>query len=358
MEKFTLGRRGFLQAGAAAFLSAPLIARGAQAAGSEITFGTFGGTIDQFMREHVIPPFDKETGIRVHSAIGTAQANYARVVAAKNAPEWDLIWTNDMTHPAGRQMDLFAELDFDIIKNAAHLREGYRLADGVGVMTNTTPYVIAWNPEKLSAQGLKPTDEMLGLWDPVYKGSVVMSSLSIQYGIDFMAALAHKLGGSEADITDAVAKIRELRDSGNLVHFCATAADFDRTFVNNEASIGYYSQIRAKTLKAQGGPIECHIARKDPVNTLSTYMDMVKGAQNPLGAQMFINHVLSPEIQALFASRLNYIPLVDGVHLDDALQAELELDYFNEAEKLQFDRSVVNRDLDQWMQTWKRRIES
>lgn len=68
-----------------------------------------------------------------------------------------------------------------------------------------------------------------------------MRTLAFQYDIDGLAALSHKLGGSAADISPAMAKMRALKASGHLVNFCASAADFDRTFVNNEAPIGYYS---------------------------------------------------------------------------------------------------------------------
>lgn len=51
------------------------------------------------------------------------------MVAAKNAPEWDILWSNDMTDPAGKRLDLYAGLDFDIVKNPALLGVAHRCDD-------------------------------------------------------------------------------------------------------------------------------------------------------------------------------------------------------------------------------------
>ena len=55
----------------------------------KIVLASYGGTIEQFMRNVAIPSFEKETGIQVVYVVGTALSNYSKVMATRRNPEID-----------------------------------------------------------------------------------------------------------------------------------------------------------------------------------------------------------------------------------------------------------------------------
>src|SRR5690554_6067114 len=83
----------------------------------EVVFAGYGGTIEQTMRDEIIPAFEEKTGIKVQYVVGTALGNYSKVLAAKNSPEIDVYWSNELTHVAGKALGLYTALDEEVVTN-------------------------------------------------------------------------------------------------------------------------------------------------------------------------------------------------------------------------------------------------
>ena len=121
---------------AASTIAAALPWRGsARAAEAEdtVVFAGYGGTLEQFFRDRIVPPFEKATGIKLQLVIGTALSNYAKVVAARSNPEIDVYWSNELTHAAGKQQGLYARLDPSIVTNLPDVIDIARDPDNIGV---------------------------------------------------------------------------------------------------------------------------------------------------------------------------------------------------------------------------------
>jgi putative spermidine/putrescine transport system substrate-binding protein len=237
-----------LLAGAAATLALPAIVTGARAANEQIVLASYGGTTETFMRNEAIPSFEKETGIKVVYFVGTALSNYSRVLATKRRPEIDVYWANDLSHLAGKLQDLYAKLDPSLVPNLQNIYPLARDADGIGVASNLSGCGLQYNPRKFKEAGFAPPTSWLDLWDPKFKGRVAVYSIGVLFSQDFLAMMSRVLGGNENDVRPAITKIRELRDSGNIVAFANSPAEMDNIMVQEQAWINYNAQTRALAL--------------------------------------------------------------------------------------------------------------
>ena len=137
-------------------------ARGyAQPAGveSEVVMASFGGTIEQAIRAEIIPAFEKATGIKVKLVVGTALSNYAKVVAARNNPEIDVYWSNELTHAAGKQQGLYEKLDPKVVDESSPTCYDYaKDPDGIGVGVYVLATRFQYNSKALPGRGHPATD--------------------------------------------------------------------------------------------------------------------------------------------------------------------------------------------------------
>jgi putative spermidine/putrescine transport system substrate-binding protein len=323
----------------------------------DVVFGGYGGTIEQFMRDQVIPEFEKDTGNHVIYVPGTALSLYSKVLATRDSPELDIYWSNDLTHFAGKQLGLYDRLDPKIVTNLDQLIAGARDPDGVGVTADLSSTGIEYNAEKFRQAGWAPPASWFDLWDPKYKGKMALYSISVFYSQEFLGAMSGLTGGSVSNIAPGLAKIKTLRDSGTVSVFANTPAEMDNIMAQGQAWITVNGVGRALTLKQHGAPIE-FVNPKEGAIRYTLYLDLIKGAKHPVAAQQFINRMLRADVQTKTADSIVYGP----VNRDSTVPANLEAviphgaDAF--AHMISLDRTVMNRDLDDWIDQWNREIEA
>jgi putative spermidine/putrescine transport system substrate-binding protein len=332
------------------FISSPARAQ------EKIVLAAYGGTIEQFMRNVAIPSFEKETGIQVVYVVGTALSNYSKVLAARRNPEIDIYWANDLTHLGGKLQGLYEKLDPNIVTNLKDVMEILRDPDGIGVPSHISTTGIQYNTKIFKEKGWTPPTSWFDLWDPKFKGRVALYSIGVLYSQEFLGSIARALGGSEKDIGPAIKKIKELRDTNGIVAFPTSPADMDNVMVQEQAWISNNGSIRTLALKDRGAAIE-YVDPKEGAALFSVNFEVVKGAHNPVGAQKFINHMLSTDMQTKGAAGMGYAPV--NVH---ATIPEKSAKYMPTAKTInsyvKLDREVMNKNLDQWIETWNREIEA
>ena len=148
----------------------------------------------------------------------------------------------------------------------------------------------------------------MDLWDPKFKGKVALYSIGVLYSQEFLGVMTRVLGGNEKDIGPAIKKIKELRDTNGVVAFPTSPADMDNVMVQEQAWITTNASIRTLALKQRGSVLE-YVSPKEGAALFMVSFNVVKGAPNPTGAQKFINHMLSTEMQTKAASGMGYAPV-------------------------------------------------
>lgn len=322
-----------------------------------VVFAGYGGTLEQFLRNTILPSFEKATGIKLQLVIGTALSNYAKVVASRSNPEIDVYWSNELTHAAGKQQGLYARLDPAVVTNLPDVIDIARDPDDIGVASYLLANGIEYNTKALADAGIPAPRSWNDLWDPRLKGKVALYSFGIAYSQDLLAIMTRLAGGKETDIKPGLEKIKSLRTIGNLARFATTPAEMDNMLVQGQAWVTVNGSTRAFILNDKGAPISFSFP-KEGAGFFTNYLDPVKNAPHPMAAQVFINFLLRPDIQLEIAKETVAAPINRKV----AVPADLarKIPYGDEQLKnlIHIDRVVMNRDLDNWAEQWNREIES
>jgi len=353
------GRRTAIRLAASA-IAASLPWRGSpRAAEAEdaVVFAGYGGTLEQFFRSRIIPPFEKATGIKLQLVIGTALSNYAKVVAARSNPEIDVYWSNELTHAAGKQQGLYARLDPSIATNLPDVIDIARDPDNIGVASYLLATGIEYNSKALADAGIPEPRSWYDLWDKRLKGKVALYTFSIAYSQDLLAIMTKLAGGNENDIRPGIEKIKSLRSMGNLAMFAATPAEMDNMLVQNQAWVAVNGSTRAFILKDHGAPIGFAFP-KEGAGFFTNYLDPVMNAPHPKAAQILINFLLSPEIQLDLAKNTVAAPINRKVTLPSSIADEVPHGDEQMKKLIRIDRAVMNRDLDSWAEQWNREIQT
>jgi len=110
-----LDRRTLLKGAAIAGITAPFINRlvtPAKAQGTGVVnYAGDGGSYDEIMREVYFDPFEKETGIRVNSGVGTGLAVAKLQTMNSGGAEWDIVDLTNAEYTSAVRQDLILPMD-------------------------------------------------------------------------------------------------------------------------------------------------------------------------------------------------------------------------------------------------------
>jgi putative spermidine/putrescine transport system substrate-binding protein len=322
----------------------------------EVVIAGYGGSIEQFMRNDIIPEFQKKTGIKVTYLVGTAFTNYAKVAAARNRPNVDIYWSNELTHVAGKQQGLYERLDPKIVTHLPDIYDVAKDPDNIGVGSYILATGIVYNSKALKDAGIPPPTSWNDLWNPKLTGKVALYTFGVAYSQDLVALMARQAGGTEKDVRPGIDKIKSLRASGNLTQFASSPAELDNSLVQGQSWMSVNGSARAFMLKEQGAPIDFAFP-KEGAGYFTNYFDIVKNAPHPKAAQIFVDYLISPEAQVRIAKGTVAAPVNKKVQVPDSLKGQIP-----SQEQIQhmvrIDRVEMNRQLDQWAAMWDREIEA
>lgn len=161
------------------------------------------------------------------------------------------------------------------------------------------------------------------LLKPEYKNSVVyLDPRSAGVGQVLVFAAAYANGGSEDNIKPGTDYLGKLHAAGNVQRVEGTTPY--AKFVKGEIPIwiGYENDgLKAKYLDGMGDAVEVIIPKEASVS--APYgMSLVKNGPNPQAAKLWLNFVMSPTGQRLFAEGF-VRPAVPGIVLSAEVQAKM-----------------------------------
>lgn len=323
----------------------------------EVVFAAYGGSLEQFVRDKVIPEFEKESGIKVRYVVGTALSHLARLISTKSNPELDVSLPTDLTLAVGKARGLYAKLDPNIVTNLAEVFDLARDPDGRGVASHVSILGLQYNKKKFAEAGLPAPTSWYDLWQPQLKGRVALYSIGITYSQDFVALLSKLEGSNETNADPAFAKLRQLADSGNLLATAKTPAELSNAMAQERAWITVDSSFRSLLLAQSKVPV-AFTTPKEGGSRFANHLVVTEGAPNPEAAQRFVNFMLSEKVQSIIAESLFAAPTRRGLTMPKKFEADLPYGQEALSKLIVLDHAVVNQKLDEWVERWNREVEA
>jgi putative spermidine/putrescine transport system substrate-binding protein len=320
----SIRRRGVL-AGAAAAVAAATAAIGLPAvrrprAASTLKVGTYGGYFKDSFDEHIYPDFTAETGIEVESiAEPTGEAWLVQLQQAARAGQApaDVSMLAQVPRFKGGTAELWAPLDEAKLPNAKNLQPHFvhRYPDGringvgavswyITLVTNTDVY-----PE--------PPTSWQALWDPANADRLGLLALVTNSFLLEITAKTFFDGtdvlGTEEGIEQVLAKVAEVKPNVRLWY--RDEGQFQQALQAGEIPMGQYYHDVTGLAASKGEPVRSTFPAEGGVLDSGSWC-VSKASEALEEAQVFIDHMCRPEIQAKLARQVGTAPTVRRELLD------------------------------------------
>jgi putative spermidine/putrescine transport system substrate-binding protein len=180
-------------------------------------------------------------------------------------------------------------------------------------------------------------------------GRVITGDTTSTYTVLYLAYMTKLLGGNEADPTRGIDSLAEHKK--NLLAVVRTYPERIQLLTNGQAwiniDVGFTSLPETVASSDIGyvSPLE-----GSPLFMLAVHA--IKGARNPIGAQLLLNYMISPSVQAQWAKESFVGPVNKNVKLDpelakqvpygDSLKRLMPMDYVALSDSLQKYREMWN----------------
>lgn len=309
------GAAGLVAAGRAHAQSAPAIANGAT-----LTVSTWGGVTSDGIRDYVGPEFQKRTGAKLAFDIGGQGARYNKLLAQKGNPSADVFFGTDEAILGGLRAGVLQTADRHAIPNYADLYDWsvtvkpQDAAVVAGVPYTLISYVLAYNPATVKT---KPTS-WADLWRPEFQGKLAFAAPGHSTMPALVVIAAELAGGSATNVEPGFVKLAELRPN-KLTFFWTDWAPLLKTGDSNSATeFDYYLE----TMKAQGYPIDYVFPSEGAIGAAEC-VAMVAGTPNKAIAQEFMNLIIDPNVQQVFAEKTYQGPTNSRVSVSDTVAAKM-----------------------------------
>ncbi len=308
-----VSRRAVL-AGAAAGAATLAMPSILHAANKSLKVGVYGGYFQESFNKHIFPVFTKATGIEVESiSEPTGEAwlvQLSQAAKAGQAPA-DVSMMSQTSVLKGESIELWTPLDLDKIPNSSNLLPQFvnKYDDGqtcgigavswyITLVSNTDTF-----PEAPTSWG--------AMWEPDKKDKLgLMSLVSNSFLLEITAKTF--LGGTkvldtEEGLLKAFDKLAEIKPNVRLWY--RDEAQFEASLKSGEIPMGEYYHDVTGLAVADGYPVRSTFPKEGGVLDSGSWV--VSKASDKLDeAQVFMNFMSQPDIQALMSRKVGTSPTV------------------------------------------------
>lgn len=279
-------------------------ARGDQAGDGEVV--VYSGRTE-YLIQPVFAKFEEETGIKVKVRYGSSP-ELANLVGEERAnPQADVYIGNDAgTLEVLRMNDLLAPYQTERL---AQVPADLRAADGSWVGVTFRVRVLIYNTDLLKDPAELPRS-IFDLADPRWKGKIAIGRGHHEYMVGNITAMRLSVGEERTEqfLRDLLKNEPVTLGSDTQIRKAVGRGEFPLGWVNH-----YYYFLE----KAEGSPVGIIWPDQGEgqmgAAANATGVGLVKGGPNPENARRFVDFMLRPDIQELFAQRNFEIPTLAGV---------------------------------------------
>ncbi|HWQ11202.1 MAG TPA: extracellular solute-binding protein [Roseiflexaceae bacterium] len=250
--------------------------------------------------------------VKVTMLTGSNGELAAKLLEERSSPKADVLVNSDqLTMLSLASEGLFAPNDSPAVVS---LPEDYRAEDGSWVALTLRPRVIMYNTELVTPEELPA--RMMDLTDPKWKGQIGAADSRNGAMLAQLVVMRQELGDEQmrAFVQGLVANETEWFSSHTDVRKAVGAGELKLGLVNH-----YYYHLS----KAEGAPVGIVYPDQGDgemglvVN--STNAGILKGAPHPELARLFVDFMLAPEGQKVYAEKNFEYPIVPGVPLAEGV---------------------------------------
>jgi putative spermidine/putrescine transport system substrate-binding protein len=303
--------------GAAALLAMPAVLRAQE---RSLKVGVYGGFFKDSFDKNIFPDFTKATGIAVESvAEPTGEAWLVQLEQAARAgvAPADVSMMSQVARLKGERSTLWAPLDLEKIPNSKNLIPTFvsKYEDGkVSAIGAVSWFITLCTNTKVVPEA--PASWSF-LWDAVNKDREgLMALVSNSFLLEITAKTF--MGGTQAldteeGLLNAFKKLAEVKPNVRLWY--RDEAQFEQALKSGEIPVGQYYHDVTGLAAADGNPVRSTFPKEGGVLDSGSWC-VSKASKKLEEAQVFINYMCQPAIQATLSRKVGTSPTVQRNLLD------------------------------------------
>jgi putative spermidine/putrescine transport system substrate-binding protein len=297
--------------GAAALAAGAALPAGAQD-NKRIVIGTWGGDYSRLLTKNINTPLLAPAKWECVNAEENADPRKAKMMAERTlrrgTSDVQGLSANDMYDM--NEQGLAEQLDYSKMPNAKNLIPAMKYPYGIGHIYSGK--VVLYNPDVMEApSGFADT------LDPKHGNKLGIIDIQRQYN---MVAAALASGGSVSNFEPGKERLMACRKAGARIYPSNEA--FAQALKTGEITCGIMWKARAVQWQNAGIKVET-VAPKEGVPMYVSGFVMPKNAPNKEGAYAWLDAMMAPSAQELFAVDMGYNPTVTNAKVPDDVQKRI-----------------------------------
>jgi len=265
------------------------------AAQRELVVVNFGGTFGENWRKLVIQPFAKENNVKVTEVVSVTFDTLAKLRAQKDNPQIDVALMAEPGLVLAAKEGLIDPLDPAMLPVLPELIPQAKPAGLPYVLQNFNAMVLAYNTTKIPTAPISWRD----LWNPAYKGHVVMPAMNACCGVATIALFAKMTGTDLNNVDPAFDLYKTLRP--NVLTYYTSHDQITQMLLQGEAWISAWVSDLVATHKVnENAPIDMVYPKEGGV-LFGNGPGVVHGSKNKDLAYKYINFLLQPKQMKAFS---------------------------------------------------------
>lgn len=269
-------------------------------ASESLTFSSWGGAYQESQMEAMVNPAAERLGISVSSDSHTGLSAIQTQVMSGNV-YWDVVDLAVADCQRGENQDLWHELDYDLIPNAADIPDDYKSDNWVGLITYST--VLGWNTDYVDEDSVPQSwEEFFDVEQ--FPGLRTMRNTGREsLEIALMADGVAPEDLYPLDVDRAYDKLAEIEP--HVATWWTAGAQSAQLIADGSVEYSALWNGRVAAAQEDGAAVDHHW------NQAIVQVECVlvpRGTDHPELAMRLINEMLDPEFQANFATIIPYGP--------------------------------------------------
>ena len=323
-----------------------------RSAGKSLVFAAPGGDLGKILKS-VLADFTQQTGIRVNYLEGPLLDLYGRIKAERNRPSIDVYVASSVTEAKGIQEGTYQALDPKIVTNLRQVGPIGRVPGDMGVRQGLTNLGILYNRKFYEDNKIPLPRRWEDIWSPAVKNRVILGDTTSFYTVLYIAYLTKTHGG---DVSNPEAGIDYLaKRKNNLLAVVRTYPERMQMLTSGQAwltvDVGMTSVPQTRK-----NPDLAFLTPEDGSPLFWNAYTVVKGAPNPVGAQLLINFLISEPIQARLARESFLGPVNSAVKIEGDLAKQIPYGKSSIDRLVALDSGAIAESIGRYRELWNAKM--
>ena len=271
-----------------------------------------------------------------------------KIMAQKENPEIDVALLSQNFAVKGNNEGLFEKIDTNVVTNLDNLYDFAKDADGYGPCYSLVRYGIIYDADVVEA----PTSYQ-DLFNGNYDGLISLPDMSSTAGPYLLIALAEALGGSQENVDPAFELLAANKDK--IAQFYSASSDVQTAFTTGEIAVSVFMDMNMPTLTEAGLNVKWVDPAEGTFSAAAT-INVVKNCKNPELAQLYVNYILSDEIQNQVADVLSEAPTSKNATMSEDKQQYLAHGEDAMSKVKTFDDNYIDGKKAEWIERFQKEV--